>query len=212
MAFGLGSSRGRGAIVVAATAILVSFAAPAALAGGGIVRPKPFLRGLDFPTNMAFAPDGRLFFTEKSTGRVRIVRRDGQLLPAAFVTLPVIPDAERGLLGIALDPDFERNPWVYLYDSNATTGMNELIRIRDENGVAGQRQMLLVGLPASSGYHNGGDLAFGPDGTLFASIGEVHESERAQDVDDLGGKIVRLNRDGSIPADDPFGSANPVWS
>jgi glucose/arabinose dehydrogenase len=202
----------RRAIAVAGVAIVL-FSTPTALATGGSAgKPTPFLTGLEFPTNMAFAPDGRLFFTEKSTGRVRIVRRDGQLAPLAFVTLPVIPDAERGLLGIALDPDFDRNPWVYLYESDATSGMNELIRIRDEGGVAGQRQVLLVGLSASSGYHNGGDLAFGLDGTLFASIGEVHESERAQDVEDLGGKIVRMNPDGSVPDDDPFGPTNPVWS
>jgi glucose/arabinose dehydrogenase len=212
MGDGNGSRRRRAAIVVVATAMLLCFGASTALAADRGARPEPLLKGLDFPTNMAFAPDGRLFFTEKSTGRVRIVRPDGRLLPDPFVTLPVTPDAERGLLGIALDPDFEREPWVYLYDSNATTGMNELIRIRDDEGVAGERQVLLVGLPSSSGYHNGGDLAFGLDGTLFASIGEAHDSDRAQDLDDLGGKIVRLNRDGSIPADDPFGSSSPVWS
>ncbi len=213
MARAFGSTRGRAIAVVATIGIASMSGLPAALAGlPAATEPVPFLRGLAFPTNMAFAPDGRLFYTEKETGSVRVVRPEGRLLPAPFVMLPVIPDAERGLLGIALDPGFPREPWVYLYDSNATTGRNELIRVRDEDGVAGQRQVLLVGLPASSGYHNGGDLAFGLDGTLFASIGEAHESGRAQDITDLGGKIVRLNRDGSVSSDDPFGASNPVWS
>ena len=208
-----GSTRVPWMIAVITTGIVVLWPMPSTFAQlTGVAEPTLFLRGVEFPTNMAFAPDGSLFYTEKETGRVRIVRPGGRPVPAPFVTLPVIPDAERGLLGIALDPDFPRQPWVYLYDSNATTGMNELIRIRDDHGVAGERQVLLVGLPASSGYHNGGDLAFGLDGTLFASIGEVHESDRAQDVGDLGGKIVRLNPDGSVPADDPFGASNPVWS
>jgi glucose/arabinose dehydrogenase len=184
----------------------------AVLTGAAIEAPRPFVEGLELPTNMAFAPDGRLFFTEKETGRVRVVRPDGTLNEHPFVRFDVIPDAERGLLGIALDPRFDRDPWVYLYFSDARDGRNRLVRVRADGSRAGETQVLLDGLPASSGYHNGGDLAFGLDGTLFVTIGEVHESERAQDVNDLGGKIVRLNPDGSIPSDDPFGGSNPVWS
>lgn len=173
--------------------------------------PEPFISGLEFPTNMAFAPDGRLFFTEKQTGNVRIVA-DGELVAEPFATLPVLGDAERGLLGIAIGPDFERDPWVYLYLSDASDGVNRLVRMRADGDRGGEPQTLLSGLSSEAGYHNGGDLAFGVDGTLYASIGEGHDADRAQDTEDLGGKIVRLNADGSVPADNPFGPENPVWS
>jgi glucose/arabinose dehydrogenase len=174
-------------------------------------KPTPFVRGLDFPTNMAFAPDGRLFFTEKETGNVRIVK-DGELLAKPFVTLPVVREAERGLLGIAIAADFAQDPWVYLYLSDATDGVNRIVRVRADGDRGGAPQTLLEGLDSAAGYHNGGDLAFGLDGTLFASLGEGHDPDRAQDTNDLGGKIVRLDPDGSVPDDNPFGRGNPVWS
>ena len=174
--------------------------------------PKPFLQGLAFPTNLAFAPDGRLFYTEKSTGNVRVVH-DGTLRQEPFVTLPVVPETERGLLGIAIGPDFEADPWIYLYLSDATDGVNRLVRVRaDGDRAAGEPETLLEGLDSAAGYHNGGDLAFGVDGSLFVTLGEAHEADRAQDPSDLGGKIVRLEPDGSVPADNPFGAGNPVWS
>ena len=126
--------------------------------------PKPFAQGLAFPTNMAFAPDGRLFFTEKDTGNVRIVQ-DGAVLARPFVTLPVVPDAERGLLGIAIDANFEQAPWVYLYLSDATDGINRLVRVRAEGDRGGRPETLLEGLDSAAGYHNGGDLVFATDGS-----------------------------------------------
>ena len=80
------------------------------------------------------------------------------------------------------------------------------------SGDAAERQPLLDALTTEHGYHNGGDIVFGPDGTLFVAVGEVHEPERAQDPDDIGGKILRLDRDGSIPEDNPMGPANPAYS
>jgi glucose/arabinose dehydrogenase len=197
-------------LVAVSTAAL--FALNVVPAGAALAaKPEPLLEGLEFPTNMAFAPDGRLFFTEKNTGSVRIVQ-DGEVLADPFVTLPVVPDAERGLLGIAIDPNFTQDPWVYLYLSDATDGMNRLVRVRAERNRGGQPQALLTGLDSAAGYHNGGDLVFGIDGKLFGSLGEAHDAERAQDPDDLGGKVVRLSPDGSVPADNPFGPDNPVWS
>ena len=129
------------------------------------------------------------------------------------MTLPVVPEAERGLLGIAIGPDFEADPWIYLYLSDATDGVNRLVRVRaDGDRAAGEPETLLEGLDSAAGYHNGGDLAFGADGSLFVTLGEAHEADRAQDPSDLGGKIVRLEPDGSVPADNPFGAGNPVWS
>jgi len=172
--------------------------------------PEPFLTEVAFPTNMAFAPDGRLFFTEKETGQVRVVL-DGVLRPAPVATFDVTGDAERGLLGIALDPEFATRPWIYVYYSDTASGRNLLVRFREDRP-ADAPQVLLTGLASVSGYHNGGDLVFGDDGMLYASLGETHDPTRAQDPADLGGKIVRLEPDGGIPADAPFAGGNPVWS
>jgi glucose/arabinose dehydrogenase len=172
---------------------------------------EPVATELAFPTNMAFAPDGRIFFTEKETGNVRIIR-DGRVLPQTFVHVSVEGSAERGLLGIALDPNFERQPWVYLYYSEAGGASNRIIRVRAEGDSAGEIDPLITLLPAVAGYHNGGDMAFGPDDKLYAVTGEAHEPERAQDPDDLGGKVLRLDPDGSVPTDNPLGPENSVYA
>lgn len=194
------------------TALMLAALAPTP-ARAADVTPEPFLGGLSFPTNMAFAPDGTLFFTEKETGNVRVVTTHGKLVDRPFITVPVIPEAERGLLGIALHPAFDREPWVYLYFSDPADGRNRLVRVRAEGTVAaGEPQTLFHGLSAAAGYHNGGDLVFGTDGTLFVSVGEAHEPDRAQDPGDVGGKVLRLTADGGVPADNPFGPDSPVWS
>lgn len=169
-----------------------------------------FADGLAFPTNLAFAPDGRLFFTEKETGNVRIIR-DGKLLARPFVTVPSSPGGETGLLGIALHPDFDSQPWVYLYYSSVETGTNVLVRVRAEGSRGGRPQTIFEGLPVSP-YHDGGDLAFGPDGMLYVTVGEGHDPSLAQDTASPGGKVLRLAPDGTIPPGNPFGRQNPVWS
>jgi glucose/arabinose dehydrogenase len=195
--------------LAAACAMLVLML-PAASARAA--EPEPWVEDAAFPTNLAFTPDGRLFYTEKETGQVRIVR-DGELLDRPFVQLDVLPDAERGLLGIAIDPAFATQPWVYLYLSDAADGRNRLVRVRADGGrAAGAPETLLDLLPADTGYHNGGDLLFAPDGALLVAVGETHDPARAQDPDDLGGKILRLAPDGSALPDDPFGAGNPAFT
>jgi glucose/arabinose dehydrogenase len=165
-----------------------------------------------FPTNLAFASDGRAFFTEKDTGAIRVIDANGSVSPTPFATLPVDGGGEMGLLGLALHPDFDANPWVYAYYSDARDGHNHLVRIRDDGSVGGAPENLLTLLPTVNGYHNGGDLAFGDDGTLFVAVGEGHVQDRAQDVANLGGKILRVNDDGTIPSDNPFGADSPVYA
>jgi glucose/arabinose dehydrogenase len=171
---------------------------------------------LEAPWAMALASDGRLFLTERP-GRVRIVRMGAggglQAEPWARVPARANPDAERGLLGIALDPDFGRNGFVYLYYSYAGAGgatLNRLVRMRDANGIGTEETILLDNIPGSSN-HDGGRILFGPDGKLYVATGDGEQQNRAQDRNSLGGKILRLEKDGTVPADNPF-PGSPVYS
>jgi glucose/arabinose dehydrogenase len=172
--------------------------------------------GLEVPWAVALAPDGRLFVTERP-GRVRIVRlgAGGGLQAEPWATVPARanPDAERGLLGIALDPEFTRNGFVYLYYSYAGAGgvtLNRLVRLHDTSGVGADETILLDNIPGSSN-HDGGRIAFGPDGKLYVATGDGEQQARAQDRTSLGGKILRLEKDGGVPADNPF-PGSPVYS
>ena len=197
---------GRPRRIVAALVIAIAASASASLASAQATA-ETVVDRLGFITNLAPAPDGRLFVAEKDSGAVRIVR-DGSVLPQPFATLPLgRTDGETGLLGLALHPDFPTEPWVYVYFSG-DGGRNVLARIRADGDVGSEPEVLLDALPTTDGYHNGGDLAFGLDGMLYVSTGEAHDPDRAQDPDDLAGKILRLAPDGSIPADNPIaGSA-----
>jgi glucose/arabinose dehydrogenase len=189
--------------------VLFTFTANPASAAGDLGTPEPWLTGVRFPSNMAWSPDGRLFYNEKDTGNVRVVQ-DGKLLPEPFLHLDVQSGGEMGLLGLALHPDFPQQPWVYVYFSSAADQRNEVARFRADGNVATEMQFMIDGLELR-GIHNGGDLAFGADGTLFITVGEAAQPERAQNANDLGGKVLRLNADGTIPVDNPFGD-NPVYS
>jgi glucose/arabinose dehydrogenase len=176
---------------------------------------KALLTGLEIPWAVDLAPDGRLFITERP-GRVRIARLEGTtatLLPAPWATLQVsaTPNAERGMLGLALDPDFAKNGFVYLYYTYRSGGatLNRLVRMRDADGVGVEETVLLDGVPGSDS-HDGGRVKFGPDGKLYITTGDAEVEQRAQNTSSLNGKILRLDRDGTIPTDDPF--PNGVWS
>ena len=170
---------------------------------------EPVATGLAFPTNLAFLRDGTIVYGEKDTGRIRLLSPDGTDRVAA--RLPVLGGAERGLLGLAVHPRFPEEPWLYVYYSDAPSARNVLVRVRLVGGRGEGRETLLQLLPAVSGYHNGGDLAFGLDGMLYVSTGEAHEPARARDPDDLGGKVLRLAPDGSVPPDNPF-PGSPVYT
>ena len=182
---------------------------PAASAHGAATF-EPVATDLSFPSNMAFAPDGRLLFAEKDTGDIRVIR-DGSLEAEPLAHIDVLSSSEQGLLGLALDPAFDTQPWIYVYYSDPVSHLNRLARISADDA-GSEPEPLLEGLTTEHGYHNGGDLVFGRDGKLYVAVGEVHEGERAQDPDDLGGKVLRLNPDGSAPPDNPFGAGNLAYS
>ena len=173
--------------------------------------------GLEIPWAVDLAPDGRLFVTER-VGRVRIVRIQGEaatLHPEAWAMLParVSTNTERGLLGIALDPQFSSNGFVYLYYSYrgpGTATLNRLVRMRDANGVGVEETVLIDAIPGSD-QHDGGRLKFGPDGKLYLTVGDGEVDARAQDNGSPNGKVLRVNTDGSAAAGNPFGGS-PVWS
>jgi glucose/arabinose dehydrogenase len=169
--------------------------------------------GLDQPVAFAFGPGGELWYVEKDSGDVRIVdlaTEDDRL----FVTVGgVNGEGERGMLGIALHPEYPDEPFVYVYVTRNDGGSlrNQILRFRDDGG-SGSDQTVIFSSPASgSPYHNGGRIAFGPDGMLYAIVGDGHDASNAQDRSDNDlGKIIRIEPDGTIPDSNPFGDR--VWA
>jgi glucose/arabinose dehydrogenase len=166
--------------------------------------------GLEIPWGLAFAPDGRLFITERP-GRVRVYQ-NGQLLTEPALTLSdVFTNGESGFLGIAVHPAFATNRLVYLaYTASTSRGpVLRLMRYRDVDNRLGEGVVLLDDVPAAN-IHNGSRVKFGPDGRLYVSLGDVAVPSVAQDVAALNGKFLRLNDDGTSAPGNRFSS--PVYS
>ena len=179
-------------------------------------------------SSMAFAPDGRLFFSEKDTGNIRIME-NGKVKPKPFATIgDYHSNWEQGLLGLALDPDFKENHFVYQFyttiDKDTKKAFNRIVRFTDLENQGTNQTIILDRIPASSGYHSGGAMAFGPDDKLYITIGDATEDTRcgnlpnstgatcpSQDPSSLLGKVLRINRDGSIPIDNPYPNS-PVYN
>ena len=176
------------------------------------------LTGLNFPVSLKFAPDGRIFYTEKSTGSIRIIQQNGTLLPTPFATIsPIFSDGEAGLLGIALDPAFASNNFVYVYytyrDSQYFTH-GHIVRFtaRGDIGTSSRDIFDVISSAPNTIYHNGGYIKFGPDGKLYAVVGEFHQDQQAQNQTSMTGKMLRMNPDGSVPSDNPIpGSLDYAW-
>ncbi len=174
--------------------------------------------GLANPTAMAFAPDGRIFVAEQA-GKLRVVKNNA-LLPTAFVQLSVNSSGERGLIGIALDPDFSTNNYIYLYYTVPTAPIHNRISRFTANGdvaLASSEAIVLELDPLSTATnHNGGAMYFGKDGKLYVAIGENANSANAQNLDTYHGKILRINKDGSIPDGNPYPTGSEqrrrVWA
>lgn len=165
---------------------------------------------LEIPWSLVFAPDGRLFVTERP-GRVRIIDITGRTSQLALTLDDVFADGEGGLLGLALDPAFASNGLVYLYYTARTASgrVNRVARYRESGNRLAERIVLLDNIPANV-IHDGGRIRFGPDGLLYITAGDAATEELAQDVASLAGKILRINPDGTTPRGNPFSS--PVYS
>lgn len=159
--------------------------------------------GLAVPWALAFDEDGALYLTERP-GRLRVIR-DGVLDPDPVAELPVAATGEGGLLGLALDPDFSRNGHLYLmYTLSEGGGLwNRIARYTLTDAGLADEQVLVDRIPGARN-HDGGRLAFGSDGMLYATTGDAGRPALAQDLNSLAGKILRMNPDGSVPADNPF--------
>ena len=175
--------------------------------------------GMSNPTAMTFAPDGRLFVLQQG-GQVRVIKNN-TLLATPFLTVPVNSSGERGLLGIAFDPNFAQNQFVYLYYTVATTPIHNRVSRFTANGdvaVAGTEVVILdLENLSSATNHNGGAIHFGPDGKLYIAVGENANASNAQTLTNRLGKMLRINADGSLPTDNPFhttatGANRAIWS
>lgn len=188
---------------------------------GGITV-ENWVTGLEAPWSLVFLPDGNALVSERP-GRIRLIR-DGHVAGkpyAVFETRRDRSDAsffnlyargEGGLMGLAVHPEFPKAPYVYaMYTWRGTRGVrNRIVRLRHQGDHAVFDKIVLGGVPGAR-FHNGGRIAFGPDGMLYAATGEIFEARMAQDLDALGGKILRIAPDGGIPPDNPF-PGSPVWS
>lgn len=168
---------------------------------------------LQQPIALAFAPSGELFIAQK-TGTVRVLR-NGVMDAAPFHSVEVHTDSESGLLGLALDPDFSTNGYVYLF-ATVSPREQQIIRVTARDG-RGEEPVVIRGfLPTVGLNHNGGCLRVGPDRKLYFSIGDTQNGDTAQQMSTFAGKICRINLDGSTPADNPFftttGFPRAIWA
>jgi len=164
--------------------------------------------GISSPTVMAFAPDGRIFVAQQN-GQLRVIK-NGSLLSQPFVSLSVNSSGERGLLGIAFDPNFSSNHYVYLYYTVSSAQYNRISRFTANGDVASGGEQVILNLDplSDAANHNGGTMQFGPDGKLYIGVGENANSSYSQRTDTYHGKILRINPDGSVPPGNPFTSGN----
>jgi glucose/arabinose dehydrogenase len=171
---------------------------------------------VQYPVSLAYPPDGtdRFFFTEKNSGRVRVY--DHGLQSEPFVTVPVEDEGEQGLLGLAFHPAYPDTPYVYLFYTRRLDRFNVVERYRDSSGTGVDPKLVLVIPRRDEGVtNNGGAILFGPDHTLYVGVGD-HGTvpAHAQDIvtrRNYFGKILRINEDGSIPADNPI-PGSPIWA
>ena len=201
--------RALAAALVAATGLLVA-PAGGSPAGAAPAQTAPQVRtvatGLAVPWGLGFLPDGTALVTERDSARLLSVTPAGQVTAVGTVA-GVVPGGEGGLLGLAVSPSFATDRLVFVYYTAASD--SRIVRFRFENGQMGAQQVVLSGIPKGT-IHNGGRIAFGPDGMLYAGVGETGNTALAQNLSSLGGKILRMTPTGAPAPGNPFGTL--VWT
>jgi glucose/arabinose dehydrogenase len=183
---------------------------------------SPVTSGLTNPTDMEFAPDGRLFVAEQA-GRVRMVKPDGTLATFLNISTKVDSSGERGLQALTFDPDFSTNRYVYLqYTKKATSTTpvhNRVVRVTasGDKVVSGSEKLIFRLGNQRSDHHMGGAIDFSKDGKLYIATGDNETPNKAQQLTNLFGKILRINKSGTIPIDNPFytataGNNRAIWA
>ena len=178
-----------------------------AVAAPAEAEPTVIAADLDVPWGIALLPDGTALIAERDSGAIRHLQANGDTTVIGEVP-GVAARGESGLLGLAVSPAYATDQMIYAYLT--TDDDNRVVALRFDGRSLGEPAPILTGIPAGS-IHDGGRIAFGPDGNLYVATGEAGDRPRAQDPSSLGGKILRINPDGSIPADNPT-PGSPVWS
>jgi glucose/arabinose dehydrogenase len=191
----------------------VVLAGPPARGGAGGIGADLVAGGLNGPAAFTFAPDGRIFYGERFTGEIRIYD-PATSTDTLFFTIPgVQTSGEQGLLGLALHPMYPTRAAIFAYATRNVSGSdrNQIIRIRDSGGVGSQPRVIWTEDVVAASIHNGGRILFGPDGQLFAVVGDAANPANAQNLDNDAGKILRMTDRGQPPPDNPF-AGSLVWA
>jgi len=180
------------------------------VADGVGVKVEVWIENLEIPWSLVFLPGDRALVSERP-GRIRLVK-DGKLLSQPYAEVEVASNGEGGLMGLALHPEFSSKPYVYAMRTYQKEGQpfNRVVRFRDAGDKGIFDRVIIDRIPGGR-LHDGGRIAFGPDGLLYVTTGETFKGELAQDLQSLAGKILRLTPEGGIPGDNPF-NGSPIYS
>jgi glucose/arabinose dehydrogenase len=171
---------------------------------------KVFAQDLEIPWELVLLRNGRALVTERP-GRIRLIK-DGKLMGEPYAKIRVADIGEGGLMGLALHPDYPKQPYLYIMYTyrDGIKLYNRVERLRETGDKAVPDRIIVDEIPGAR-YHDGGRIAFGPDRMLYICTGDARKPERAQDLRDLGGKILRYTPDGAVPKDNPFENS-PVYA
>src|SRR5690606_37940078 len=172
---------------------------------------EPFVEGLEIPWSIVFTSPERMLVAERP-GRIRVVENGVLRQEPLKVFNDVVTGGEEGLMGLTLDPEYETNKLIYVsYAYEGNDGMTvKVVQYKDDGASLSGEKIIIDNLPARK-YHAGCRLRFGPDGKLYITTGDAGERHLAQETDNLYGKILRINPDGTVPDDNPY-PGSPIWS